>query len=306
MNYAGKFDATFSADGPGLHPQGRAHVETMTKHATHAPADAIIVPDSQLLFNGDFKRVGRRPVLSHGRPRTGAARLLQGREARGAVVARRRAPHRRSRQRPDRPHRIRAGRRQRGRRQGDRPCHQALGQRDHRPQRRLDHSEQRRQRRKGRRRPVRLRFDARHHLHRRHRVRPVVECANGAQRNGLRPQRVEQFVADQPGGRHHLLRRRRDGQARRHEGRYAGRDHGHPRHRRAGRDRFQRTRHRRRAGCEIPGSGRAGRHHRFLYPVRQEHADADRDRQPGRPADQHQPGPGRRSPTLRCRRTYKS
>ncbi len=65
LNYAGKFDATFSADGPGLHPQGQAHVETMTKHATHAPADAIIVPDSQLLFNGDFKREGVDLVLSH-------------------------------------------------------------------------------------------------------------------------------------------------------------------------------------------------------------------------------------------------
>ena len=65
LNYAGKFDATFSADGPGLHPQGQAHVETITKHATHAPADAIIVPDSQLLFNGDFKREGVDLVLSH-------------------------------------------------------------------------------------------------------------------------------------------------------------------------------------------------------------------------------------------------
>ena len=33
---------------------------------------------------------------------------------------------------------------------------------------------------------------------------------------------------------------------------------------------------------EIPGSGRAGRHHRLLHPVRQDDADADRDRQPGR------------------------
>ena len=65
LNYTSKFDATFSADGPGLHPQGQAHVETMTKHATHAPADAIIVPDSQLLFNGDFKREGVDLVLSH-------------------------------------------------------------------------------------------------------------------------------------------------------------------------------------------------------------------------------------------------
>ena len=87
--------------------------------------------------------------------------------------------------------------------------------------------------------PVRLGFDARRHLHRRHRVRPVVQRADGAQRDGLRPQRVEQFLADQPGGRHHLLCRRRDRKTRRHEGRYAGRDHGHPRHRGAGRDRLQ-------------------------------------------------------------------
>src|ERR1700719_449496 len=37
----------------------------MTAHATHAPAGAIIVPDSQLLFNGDFKRSGVDLVLSH-------------------------------------------------------------------------------------------------------------------------------------------------------------------------------------------------------------------------------------------------
>ena len=65
LNYAGKFDAMFSTGGAGLHPQGQAHVESTTKHATHAPADAIIVPDSQLLFNGDFKRAGVDLVLSH-------------------------------------------------------------------------------------------------------------------------------------------------------------------------------------------------------------------------------------------------
>ena len=65
LNYAGKFDAMLSADGSGLHSEGRGHVETITKHATHAPADAIIVSDSQLLFNGDFKRSGVDLVLSH-------------------------------------------------------------------------------------------------------------------------------------------------------------------------------------------------------------------------------------------------
>ncbi len=65
LNYAGKFDAKLRADGSGLHPQGHGHVETITTHATHAPADAIIVPDAQLLFNGDFKRSGVDLVLSN-------------------------------------------------------------------------------------------------------------------------------------------------------------------------------------------------------------------------------------------------
>ena len=64
LNYSGKFDAKLSADGSGLHSPGHAHVETITKHATHAPADAIIVPDTQLLFNGDFKRSGVDLILS--------------------------------------------------------------------------------------------------------------------------------------------------------------------------------------------------------------------------------------------------
>ena len=40
--------------------------------------------------------------------------------------------------------------------------------------------------------------------------------------------------------------------------------------------------------CEIPGSGRAGRHHRLLHPVRQDDAGSDRNRQQGRAAGQHQ------------------
>ena len=64
MNYAGKFDAKHDADGSGLHAHGHAHVETVSAHATHVPADAIIVPDAQLLFNGDFKRSGVDLVLS--------------------------------------------------------------------------------------------------------------------------------------------------------------------------------------------------------------------------------------------------
>ncbi|HWX07199.1 MAG TPA: FecR domain-containing protein, partial [Bradyrhizobium sp.] len=64
MNYAGKFDAKLSADGSGPHSVGHPQVETIKAHATHAPSDAIIVPDSQLLFNGDFKRSGVDLVLS--------------------------------------------------------------------------------------------------------------------------------------------------------------------------------------------------------------------------------------------------
>ncbi|THD46940.1 MAG: hypothetical protein E8A46_25175, partial [Bradyrhizobium sp.] len=62
MNYAGKFDASLSADESGLHSNGHVHVETV--HAAHVPPGAIIVPDAQLLFNGDFKRSGVDLILS--------------------------------------------------------------------------------------------------------------------------------------------------------------------------------------------------------------------------------------------------
>jgi hypothetical protein len=64
LNYAGKFDANLSVDGHGPHSHEHAHVESVTKHAAHVPAGAIIVPDAQLLFNGDFKRSGVDLVLS--------------------------------------------------------------------------------------------------------------------------------------------------------------------------------------------------------------------------------------------------
>jgi fibronectin-binding autotransporter adhesin len=60
LNYSGKFDAKVSADGSGLHANG--HVETV--HAAHAPADAIVVQDANLLFLGEFKRSGVDLVLS--------------------------------------------------------------------------------------------------------------------------------------------------------------------------------------------------------------------------------------------------
>jgi VCBS repeat-containing protein len=64
LNYSGKFDARLPADGSGLHSNGHGHVETFSHHATHVPAGAIIVPDAQLLFNGDFKRSGVDLILS--------------------------------------------------------------------------------------------------------------------------------------------------------------------------------------------------------------------------------------------------
>jgi hypothetical protein len=64
LNYAGTFDANVSVDADGAHPHEHVHVETITKHAAHVPADAIIVPDAQLLFNGDFKRTGVDLVLT--------------------------------------------------------------------------------------------------------------------------------------------------------------------------------------------------------------------------------------------------
>ena len=44
-----------------LIPHGHVHVDTVS---THAPSDAIIIPDAHLLFTGDFKRSGVDLVLS--------------------------------------------------------------------------------------------------------------------------------------------------------------------------------------------------------------------------------------------------
>ena len=64
MNFVSKFDPDLPADGLGSHPNAHVHVETVSARAAHAPSDAIIVPDAQLLFNGDFKRSGLDLVLS--------------------------------------------------------------------------------------------------------------------------------------------------------------------------------------------------------------------------------------------------
>ena len=54
MSLAGKFTDLLT-DGPGSQPIGNFQVGSVS---TRAPSDAIIVPDANLLFNGDFKRSG--------------------------------------------------------------------------------------------------------------------------------------------------------------------------------------------------------------------------------------------------------
>ena len=76
LNYAGKFATgelnPFSGGDIGLGPlqsphghlssPGEFHVD---KVSTQAPADAIIIPDAHLLFNGDFKRSGVDLILTN-------------------------------------------------------------------------------------------------------------------------------------------------------------------------------------------------------------------------------------------------
>jgi fibronectin-binding autotransporter adhesin len=62
LNYAGKFDFKLPADDAGSHPHAQHHVLSAS---AHAPSDSIIVPDANLLFNGDFKRAGVDLILSH-------------------------------------------------------------------------------------------------------------------------------------------------------------------------------------------------------------------------------------------------
>ncbi|HEY9451922.1 MAG TPA: VCBS domain-containing protein [Bradyrhizobium sp.] len=57
---AGKFTDLLT-DGPGSQPLGNFQVGSVS---THAPSDAIIVPDANLLFTGDFKRSGVDLILS--------------------------------------------------------------------------------------------------------------------------------------------------------------------------------------------------------------------------------------------------
>lgn len=66
MNYAGKFDAALSLDGPDSRAPGHVHVDTFTaKGHGHVPEGAFVVSDPNLIFNAEFKRAGPDLVLSH-------------------------------------------------------------------------------------------------------------------------------------------------------------------------------------------------------------------------------------------------
>ncbi|WP_445219535.1 VCBS domain-containing protein [Bradyrhizobium sp. Pa8] len=76
MNYAGKFDATIPLDGEGSRSAADVHVDSFTakpfiakpfiaKAHGHVPDGTFVVPDPNLIFNGEFKRAGLDLVLSH-------------------------------------------------------------------------------------------------------------------------------------------------------------------------------------------------------------------------------------------------
>ncbi|QPF91352.1 VCBS domain-containing protein [Bradyrhizobium commune] len=71
MNYAGKFDAASFLDGQGSHLSADGHIDSaaakpfIAKAHGHVPEGAVVVPDPNLIFNGDFKRAGSDLVLSH-------------------------------------------------------------------------------------------------------------------------------------------------------------------------------------------------------------------------------------------------
>jgi VCBS repeat-containing protein len=61
LNFVGKFEAKLNVDGSGFHPEAHHHADSGT---THAPSDAIIVPDADLLFKGDFRQSGVDLIVS--------------------------------------------------------------------------------------------------------------------------------------------------------------------------------------------------------------------------------------------------
>lgn len=66
LNYAGQFDGAISLDGQGSRLPADTHVDSFTAKAHgHVPDGAFVVPDPNLIFNGEFKRTGLDLVLSH-------------------------------------------------------------------------------------------------------------------------------------------------------------------------------------------------------------------------------------------------
>lgn len=71
MNYAGKFDAATFLDGQGSNSPAYVHFDSfaakpfIAKAHGHVPDGAFVVPDPNLIFNGEFKRSGLDLVLSH-------------------------------------------------------------------------------------------------------------------------------------------------------------------------------------------------------------------------------------------------
>jgi VCBS repeat-containing protein len=71
LNYAGKFDAAIFLDGGGSHSPADAHADSfagkpfIAKAQGHVPEGAFVVPDPNLIFNGEYKRAGADLVLSH-------------------------------------------------------------------------------------------------------------------------------------------------------------------------------------------------------------------------------------------------
>ncbi len=71
MNYAGKLDAATSLDGQDSSSPAHVHADSfaakpfIAKAHGHVPDGAFVVPDPNLIFNGEFKRAGLDLVLSH-------------------------------------------------------------------------------------------------------------------------------------------------------------------------------------------------------------------------------------------------
>ena len=71
MNYAGKFDAATSLDGQGSNSPAYIAADSFAPKPFIAraqglvPDGALVVPDPNLIFNGEFKRTGLDLVLSH-------------------------------------------------------------------------------------------------------------------------------------------------------------------------------------------------------------------------------------------------